>query len=96
MVDRKDFRARAIELSELFIKKVEAYCPDLALASPRNAAPRGSQVSSTISAPAILRFGITPLYLGEDDILRAAKTFQYIMEGHLWDHEAYKIRARVT
>jgi kynureninase len=38
-------RARSIELSELFIARVEALCPDLELASPRNPAARGSQVS---------------------------------------------------
>jgi len=38
-------RARSIELSELFIARVEALCPDLVLASPRDPAKRGSQVS---------------------------------------------------
>ncbi len=40
-----DVRARSVELSELFIREVEARCPDLALASPRDPAQRGSQVS---------------------------------------------------
>ena len=44
-VDLQDLRARSIELSERFIAGVEATCPDLTLASPRNAAERGSQVS---------------------------------------------------
>jgi kynureninase len=38
-------RARSIELSERFIAEVEARCPDLELASPRDAQARGSQVS---------------------------------------------------
>ena len=38
-------RARSIELTELFIAEVEARCPALELASPREPARRGSQVS---------------------------------------------------
>ncbi|SHE47840.1 Kynureninase [Litoreibacter ascidiaceicola] len=115
MVDMADVRARAVELSELFINEVETRCPELTLASPRDAAQRGSQVSfaheegyaimqaliahgviGDFRAPDILRFGITPLYVGEDDILRAATTLQEIMEGQLWDRDAYRIRSRVT
>ena len=44
-VDMHDLRARSIELSEAFIHGVEAACPDLTLASPRDPAQRGSQVS---------------------------------------------------
>lgn len=44
-VDLNDLRKRSIDLSERFIAGVEATCPDLTLASPRNAAERGSQVS---------------------------------------------------
>jgi kynureninase len=115
MVDIADVRARAIELSELFISEVETRCPELTLASPRDPAQRGSQVSfaheegyaimqaliahkviGDFRAPDILRFGITPLYVDEDDILRAAETLQEIMEGRLWDRDAYKVRALVT
>jgi kynureninase len=38
-------RARSIALAELFIREVEATCPALTLASPRDPAQRGSQVS---------------------------------------------------
>ena len=38
-------RAASVMLTERFIAEVEARCPDLALASPRDAAQRGSQVS---------------------------------------------------
>ncbi len=38
-------RARSIELTEQFIAAVEAACPTLTLASPRDPAQRGSQVS---------------------------------------------------
>ncbi len=44
-VDMADIRSRSVELSELFIAEVEARCPMLQLASPRDAARRGSQVS---------------------------------------------------
>lgn len=44
-IDINDVRAASIVLCELFIAEVEARCPDLTLASPRDAAMRGSQVS---------------------------------------------------
>lgn len=115
LVDMTEVRARAIELSQLFIVEVETRCPDLALASPRDAAQRGSQVSfkhkegyaimqaliahgviGDFRAPNTLRFGITPLYVNEADIMHAAKTLQNIMDGRLWDRDAYKVRAQVT
>ncbi len=40
-----DVRAASCELSELFIAEVEARCPALTLASPRDPQARGSQVS---------------------------------------------------
>ena len=44
-VDMADLRAASVALCETFIKEVEARCPALSLASPRDAAHRGSQVS---------------------------------------------------
>jgi len=44
-VDMGDVRAQCIALSERFIAQVERACPDLVLASPRDPAQRGSQVS---------------------------------------------------
>ncbi|ABD55002.1 kynureninase [Jannaschia sp. CCS1] len=44
-VDMQDLRAASIALSEQFIAEVEAKCPQLTLASPRDATHRGSQVS---------------------------------------------------
>ncbi len=44
-VDLHDVRRRSIELSETFISGVEAGCPDLVLASPRDPYHRGSHVS---------------------------------------------------
>jgi len=43
--DIADVRARSIELTDQFIAEVEAACPDLTLASLRDGASRGSQVS---------------------------------------------------
>lgn len=44
-VDMADIRRKSVSLSELFIAEVEAKCPQLELASPRDPAARGSQVS---------------------------------------------------
>jgi kynureninase len=44
-VEMSEIRAASIALQELFIAEVEAQVPSLALASPREAAIRGSQVS---------------------------------------------------
>ncbi len=45
MAEMADVRAKSFELTELFIARVEATCPGLSLASPRDPARRGSQVS---------------------------------------------------
>ncbi len=47
-------------------------------------------------APDIMRFGITPLYIGEDEIRRAAALIAEVMQQRLWDRPEYKARARVT
>ena len=44
-VDMADLRARSLALTDRFIAGVEATCPDLTLATPRDHARRGSQVS---------------------------------------------------
>lgn len=44
-IDMEDIRSASLALSELFIAEVEARCPQLTLASPRDANMRGSQVS---------------------------------------------------
>ncbi len=44
-VSMAEVRTRSVALSERFIAEVEARCPDLALASPREPSGRGSQVS---------------------------------------------------
>ncbi|MFN5827878.1 MAG: kynureninase, partial [Rhodobacterales bacterium] len=44
-VSMADVRARSIDLTEQFVRGVEAACPALVLASPRDPARRGSQIS---------------------------------------------------
>ncbi|MDO9526049.1 MAG: aminotransferase class V-fold PLP-dependent enzyme, partial [Gemmobacter sp.] len=45
MADMADVRARSLDLTQAFITGVEAACPGLVLATPRDPALRGSQVS---------------------------------------------------
>lgn len=47
-------------------------------------------------APDIIRFGITPLYIGEAEIRCAAEVLEEVLRERLWDNEAYRKRARVT
>ncbi|MCG6884416.1 MAG: aminotransferase class V-fold PLP-dependent enzyme [Silicimonas sp.] len=110
-----DVRAASIALSQRFITQVEARCPDLTLASPRDPEERGSQVAfrfengyaamqaliargviGDFRAPDIMRFGITPLYLDESDIVKAAAIMEDVMANRLWDDPAYHARQRVT
>ena len=114
-VDMQDLRARSLQLADQFIAGVEAACPDLVLATPRDPVQRGSQVSfahpegyaimqaliahgviGDFRAPDILRFGFTPLYLGDEDVAKAIETLAHIMAERLWDRPEYKARARVT
>lgn len=110
-----EIRARSIELSELFIKRVEDSCKELKLVSPRDPHERGSQVSFAFEesyaamqaliankvigdfrAPDIMRFGITPLYLNEQDIEKAAEILKKVIKDKLWDNPKYKTRELVT
>ncbi|WP_430458938.1 kynureninase [Shimia sagamensis] len=114
-VDMGDLRAASQRLSDLFIKEVEARCPMLTLASPRDANTRGSQVSFAFEhgyaamqaiidrgvigdfrAPNIMRFGFTPLYLDDADIVAAAKIIEDVMTNEHWRAEKYNVRSRVT
>ena len=47
-------------------------------------------------APDIMRFGFTPLYLDENDVLAGCEILTEIMRGNLWDKAEFKIKARVT
>ncbi|MGQ0567757.1 MAG: kynureninase [Gemmobacter sp.] len=114
-VDMDDVRAACLTLGDRFIAGVQAACPALTLATPRDHDRRGSQVSfrhpqgyaimqaliarglvGDFRAPDILRFGITPLFIGADDIDRAAAIIAEVMDGALWDRPEYHARAKVT
>ena len=114
-VDMSELRAASLHLSNVFIDAVEAKCPALTLASPRNNAMRGSQVSfayengyaamqaliardviGDFRAPDIMRFGFTPLYIDEADVLRAVDILADILENRLWDAPEYLKTNRVT
>ena len=47
-------------------------------------------------APNIIRFGITPLYINEKDIIRTVKVLEDILSKKLWDTPAYLNRKKVT
>ncbi|MCU4351740.1 kynureninase [Acinetobacter ursingii] len=46
--------------------------------------------------PEVLRFGVTPLYLGFEDIWQAVKQLKAIMLHNEWKNESYLVRAAVT
>lgn len=114
-VDMADVRRMSIALCDLFIREVEAGCPELVLNSPRDGARRGSQVSfrhpegyavmqaliargviGDFRAPDGIRFGFTPLYIGEAEVRGAAKILAEIMANRLWDRPEFKRKAAVT
>jgi kynureninase len=47
-------------------------------------------------APDIMRFGFTPMYLDSGDVTAAVKIIHEVMDGALWDDDAYKVRNAVT
>ena len=47
-------------------------------------------------APDIMRFGFTPLYLDAGDVTAAVTIIADVMNGNLWDDDAYKVRNAVT
>ncbi|MDP2085198.1 MAG: kynureninase [Gemmobacter sp.] len=47
-------------------------------------------------APDILRFGFTPLFIGFDEVERAATILAEVMANRLWDRPEYHARAKVT
>ena len=114
-VEMADVRAASLRLAEVFIAEVEARCPELELASPRDGAGRGSQVSfrhphgyaimqaliargviGDFRAPDILRFGLTPLYVGEGDIEAAVAIMAEVMATHAWDRPEFRKQGLVT
>ncbi|TMV07953.1 kynureninase [Ruegeria sediminis] len=85
LADMADVRAKSIELTELFIREVEAACPELELASPRDAEMRGSQVSFRFAdgyaaMQALIACGVIGDFRAPD-IMRFGFTPLYIDEG---------------
>ncbi|WP_425038704.1 kynureninase [Primorskyibacter sp. S187A] len=114
-VDVTEVHAKSIELSELFIREVEARCPGLTLVSPRDPQRRGSHVSFAFEhgyaamqaliadnvigdfrAPNVMRFGITPLFVGEAEIIAAVDTLERILREERYTQDAFQKRALVT
>ncbi|WP_207102866.1 kynureninase [Paracoccus shandongensis] len=97
-VDMDDLRARSLELGDLFIRLVEADCPDLTLATPRDPALRGSQVSFRHpQGYAIMQALIAQGVIGDfraPDILRFGFTPLYVGPDDV--RQAAAILARVT
>ncbi|MCU9838552.1 kynureninase [Ruegeria sp. WL0004] len=85
MAEMADIRRKSVELTELFIAEVEAACPDLTLASPRDADLRGSQVSFRFAdGYAAMQALIARGVIGDfraPDIMRFGFTPLYIDEG---------------
>jgi len=114
-VDLNDLRTASLALSDRLIAGVESACPTLTLATPRDHAQRGSQVSfrhpqgyaimqaliargviGDFRAPDILRFGLTPLYIGAQEIDAAVAILAEVMSRDLWQTPEYQVRGRVT
>jgi kynureninase len=114
-VDMRDVRKASIALADLFIREVEARCPELTLASPRDGSKRGSQVSfrhaegyaimqaliargviGDFRAPDAIRFGFTPLYIGETEVRAAVAVLADIVINRRWDATEFRRKALVT
>ncbi|WP_166416161.1 kynureninase [Cochlodiniinecator piscidefendens] len=84
-VEMDDIRAQSIALCDRFIAGVEATCPDLRLASPRDGTRRGSQVSfhfehGYAAMQAVIARGVIGDFRAPD-IMRFGFTPLYIDEG---------------
>lgn len=86
-VDMGDLRRRSLELTDRFIAGVEAACPDLVLATPRDHARRGSQVSFRFAEGyAAMQALIARGVIGDfraPDIMRFGFTPLYISEAEV-------------
>jgi kynureninase len=114
-VSMTDVRDASIALGDLFIREVEANCPELTLASPRDGKQRGSQVSfrhpegyaimqaliardliGDFRTPDMMRFGFTPLYIGEAEVRAAVDIIADVLTNRRWDTADYRKKALVT
>lgn len=114
-IDLALVKRKADLLFDRFVSVVAAEAPELQLATPREAALRGTQVSlrhpeayavmqaliarsviGDFREPDILRFGLTPLYLGFEEVERAARIVGAVVREGLWDRAEYRARAKVV
>jgi kynureninase len=88
-VDMADVRAKSMALGDLFIALAEARCPEFGLASPRDAAKRGSQVALThAQGYPIMQALIARGVIGDfraPDILRFGFAPLYVRFVDVWD-----------
>lgn len=88
-VDMASIRAKSVSLSELFISEVEARCPQLTLASPRDPDARGSQVSFRFEEGyAVMQALIARGVIGDfraPDVMRFGFTPLYLSHGDIVD-----------
>ena len=47
-------------------------------------------------APNVMRFGFTPLFINETDVMAAVDVLEGVMHNRLWDTPEYKTTYRVT
>lgn len=47
-------------------------------------------------SPNLMRFGFTPLYVNETDVVRAVDVLANVLDNRLWDDPAFQARGRVT
>ncbi len=47
-------------------------------------------------APNSMRFGFTPLYIDEEDVVGAATILERVINEKLWDNPKYQTQSRVT
>ena len=56
----------------------------------------GRGVIGDFRDPDVVRFGITPLYVGYEDVWRAVEILHDVMQGGAWREEPARARGRVT
>jgi kynureninase len=56
----------------------------------------GRGVIGDFRAPDIMRFGVTPLYIGEADIIRASEIIEEVISGDVWRRPEYQVVNAVT
>lgn len=81
----RDGRARGSQVSFLF---------DDGYAAMQALIARG--VIGDFRAPRTMRFGFTPLYIGEAEVLAAVAVLEEVIADRLWDRPDYRTRSAVT